>query len=331
MPDFQAHGPAFSEQAPIAQCAALTQYAFFSASGQDATSFLHGQLTNDVTALSATQARLAGFCTAKGRLLGTMVVYQPNALEEPCIRGFMRESLIEPVIKRLRMFVLRAKVKFDTPQARLHGVWTDARQVAALSQAAGGDLPTTPWQSVHLPTGTWICAPHEATTPRWWWIVEPAHAAQGQALSEALATREQSGWHQDDLHQGLPWIEAATQDLFIPQTVNLDLIGGVSFTKGCYPGQEIVARSHYLGKVKRRMTLGQLSDLTAGTSLLATDVFDAGSPGEPCGRVIDAATHGSDTSVLLETTLTAMAHPELRLGSADGPAITLKALPYALA
>lgn len=331
MPELQAHTETPANTDALGICTVLTEYALFSASGSDAASFLHGQLTNDVTGLSPSQARLAGFCTAKGRLLATLAIWQRQENDDAHIQGFMRQSLIESVIKRLRMFVLRAKVKFDTPQGRLHGVWAQSEHVAALSDKAGGALPTKAWQCAQLPTGTWICAPHDASTLRWWWISEPSQLEQAQALSAALAKGDESVWRRDDLCQGLAWIEAPTQDLFIPQTANLDLIDGVSFTKGCYPGQEIVARSHYLGKVKRRMTLGTVSGLPAATPLLAADVFDASNSAEPCGRVIDATTNADETHVLLETTLVAMAQPELRLGSIDGPAISLKTLPYALA
>lgn len=331
MPESIANDEVSSETNTLGTCAVLTDYALFSASGSNAATFLHGQLTNDVTGLSPSQARLAGFCTAKGRLLATMALWQYREGEETCIQGFMRQSLIESVIKRLRMFVLRAKVKFDTPAGQLHGVWAQAEHVSALSQKAGGTLPTVAWQSAQLATGTWICAPHPAGTLRWWWVTQPSQQDSSQALFAALGTGSEDAWRREDLCQGLPWIEAPTQDLFIPQTVNLDLIEGVSFTKGCYPGQEIVARSHYLGKVKRRMTLGTVSGVSQGVPALAADVFEPGNAAEPCGRVIDAASDTSDIYVLLETTLAAMALPELRLGSVDGPVIRLKPLPYALA
>ena len=331
MPELQANAGASSETNTLGSCAVLTDYALFNASGSDAATFLHGQLTNDITGLSPSQARLAGFCTAKGRLLATMALWQHRENDEIHIQGFMRRSLIESVIKRLRMFVLRAKVKFDTPAWQLHGVWAPAEQISALSEKAGGSLPTVAWQSAQLPTGVWICAPHSLGTLRWWWVAQPTQQEAAQAVIEALAQGSESVWRRDDLCQGLAWIEAPTQDLFIPQTVNLDLIEGVSFTKGCYPGQEIVARSHYLGKVKRRMTLGTLSDEPEGAPELAADVFEPGNAAEPCGRVIDAASNAGETHVLLETTLAAMAQPELRLGSVDGPVIRLKPLPYALA
>lgn len=336
MPDTHAHtDPSPRAAAPVlGHCALLADYALFSATGADAATFLHGQLTNDVAALEATQARLAGFCTAKGRLLATMVVWRDDA-EAPAVHGFMHASLAESVIKRLRMFVLRAKVAFETPTMPITGVWADESQADALGAVAGGALPRTAWQRVTLPTGTWIAAPHDARTLRWWWICSPAQREQAASpLLEQLHPGDQADWMHMDVIQGMPWIEALTQDLFIPQTVNLDLIDGVSFTKGCYPGQEIVARSHYLGKVKRRMTLGTFSD-GAGESVEAVvpgaDVFEQEGAQEACGRVINLARRDGVTSVLLETTLTAMALPELRLGIPAGPAVTLHALPYPLA
>src|SRR5690606_20468615 len=130
-------------------------------------------------------------------------------------------------------------------------------------------------------------------------------------------------WHAADLAAGLPWIGAQTQDLFIPQTVNLDLIEGVSFSKGCYPGQEVVARSHYRGTVKRRMALGTLSAAVPAAEPGA-DIYDARQAGEPCGRIVDAA----ERTVLFEAPLDAVEGGDLRLGAPDGPAIAPRALPY---
>ncbi|KAG1081140.1 hypothetical protein G6F40_015613 [Rhizopus arrhizus] len=123
----------------------------------------------------------------------------------------------------------------------------------------------------------------------------------------------------------------AMADVFIPQTVNLELIQGVSFTKGCYPGQEVVARSHYRGTVKRRMAYGTIADASLqGAALAGVDVFDATQPGEPIGRVVDAASEAGVASVLFETTLAALPAGDLRLGAADGPRIAAAPLPYSI-
>jgi folate-binding protein YgfZ len=124
---------------------------------------------------------------------------------------------------------------------------------------------------------------------------------------------------------------AATQDVFIPQTLNLDLIDGVSFTKGCYPGQEVVARSHYRGTVKRRMAYGTVNETPSqpAASLPGIDIFDANKPNSPCGRVINSA-QAQQIHLLLEIQLSDLESADFRLGEVDGPAITLHALPYAI-
>lgn len=353
MPDsFAQFQSSASQNTALGHMAELKNYKVFAATGADAATFLHGQLTNDVTALGSGDARYAGYCTARGRLLATLVVWRAAAhAAEPesttntqdtasAIFGIMRRSLFDAVIKRLSMFVLRAKVKFATPDINVAGVWAQANALDALSAAAGGALPSTPWQRVDLASGTWIASPHPGATLRWWWIATAEQrAAAGTILASVLEKADEAQWQAGELAEGLPWIDASTQDLFIPQTVNLDLIDGVNFTKGCYPGQEIVARSHYLGTVKRRMAFGTIALADASkdaATLPGTDIYQSSRADEPCGRIIDAAcvqaaSNGGEISILFETTLSAMAAADLRLGAADGPSITLHALPYALA
>lgn len=317
-----------------ARCVPLDDYLIFSASGADALSFLHGQLTQDVTGLPQTVARLAGYCTAKGRLLATLVMWRNAAdtsAEEPQLFGLIRQDLSQAFLKRLSMFVLRAKVKLAPAMLNAAGVQVDADGLPALETAAGGALPQTAWDRKELPSGTWIAAPSASSTRRWWWIASDAQLDQsGAALAAVLGAGDPAAWHAADLAAGLPWISAATQDVFIPQTVNLDLIEGVSFTKGCYPGQEVVARSHYRGTVKRRMAFGTVAQAPAAdTPIAGIDVYDATQPNEPCGRVVDAA--GKDSlSILFETTLSALPEGDLRLGTVDGPVITVQPLPYAI-
>src|SRR5690606_22708266 len=133
-------------------------------------------------------------------------------------------------------------------------------------------------------------------------------------------------WHAADIAAGLPWVQTATQDVFIPQTLNLDLIDGVSFTKGCYPGQEVVARSHYRGTVKRRMAYGLIQapgGIDAGT-LPGTDTYNANDPGNPCGRIVNAAQAGESIHVLMEVQLADLGHADFRLGQPAGPVIAIK-------
>ena len=333
----------------------LEDLALFEATGADALSFLQGQITNDILNAGPDQAKLAGYCTAQGRLLATMIITALPDAPAGGLIGLMRQDILASVLKRLSMFVLRAKVKFGASTYSAVGASIASHQVAALTQALGHTLPQTAWQVATTATGLWICAPTAAAHPgtetlRWWWLASEAQAAscQGLKLPYALGTAEQ--WHRQDIAAGLPWIEAATQDLLIPQTLNLDLIEGVSFTKGCYPGQEIVARSHYRGTVKRRMHFGKI-DATQALSLKpGADIFDAQGSEQACGRVINitssVANHAplqaatqvgqqavganeEDTAyVLFETTFDALEHNALRIEARDGAPITLLSLPY---
>jgi hypothetical protein len=314
-----------------ATCAPLPTFQVFAATGADAVSFLHGQLTQDVASVSPDMARLAGYCTPKGRLLATLVFWRAAGTSTDTdagqIYGLVRTDIMTPLLKRLSLFVLRAKVKLTL--ADLHVAGIQAIEPERLEATVGGPLPRTPWQRTELPSGTWITAPAAGPTLRWWWVASNEQLQQtGAALASHLTQMDATRWHMGDLAAGLPWITASTQDLFIPQTVNLDLIGGVSFTKGCYPGQEVVARSHYRGTIKRRMSYGLAtgSNLPVASDLPGTDIYDATQPHEPCGRVVDAAGQGDPLALLFETTVSLTA-PDLRLGAAAGPRIERQALP----
>jgi len=319
----------------------LNSLGVFEATGPDTLSFLQGQLTNDIIAPGVGQSRLAGYCTAQGRLLSTMVLGQvPTAPETQSVRGMMRLDILPAVLKRLSMFVLRAKVTLRAEALGVAGVCAAKSQRAELAAALGHDLPETEWETLHASTGTWIAAPSvksAASSPvepvsRWWWIAGPEHLAACEMLSLGWRSGQASDWESMDIRAGLPWIEAHTQDLFIPQTLNLELIGGVSFTKGCYPGQEIVARSHYRGTVKKRMALGKLVPSVMPAPLPGSDIFDASQPGQPCGRLINISVTESGTEtvqwVLFETSFEAYDRQKLRAVDDHGPIIETMDLPY---
>ncbi len=328
----------------------LADLAVIEISGADAASFLHGQLTHDIAGLTPGQARLSGYCTAKGRLLGSMVVWQAPGTETPTLRALIKADIAEAIVKRLSMFVLRAKAKLSVTQIPVLGVCTDlstesgqpaasatpANQINAALAGHVAGLPVAPpaFTVVQTEAGDWIAAPRKQASPIRWWLAA-AGIIQAGPLSSACA----AAWQADDIAAGLPWVQAATQDVFIPQTLNLDLIDGVSFTKGCYPGQEVVARSHYRGTVKRRMACGVVRnapDIDAD-ALPGTDIFDARRPGNPCGRIVNAAradrdaTPGTDAGpvhVLMEVQLADLDTADFRLGDDNGPAIELRSLPY---
>jgi folate-binding protein YgfZ len=327
--------PAISPTSAITVHRLDEELCVLAAQGEDALSFLQGQITNDLAAQGLGSACLAGYCTAQGRLLATGVFSQgpvdPANAASHNIAIVLRKDIAVAVSKRLSMFVLRSKVKITPTAISVAGVFTPSHALESLRSALAHDLPLTPWQATHTASGTWIAAPASLGTHRWWWLASEqaaeASVLNWTALTQTLQAGEASSWFSTDIQQGLPWIEAKTQDLFIPQTLNLDLIQGVSFTKGCYPGQEIVARSHYRGTLKRRMTLARLDIPLNATIAPGTDVYEGD---EPCGRIINIANEGQTSWILLEAPFDAMDRNALAVGAADGPRVALQALPYAI-
>lgn len=329
-----------ASSAALATVYALNNLSVFEAKGLDALTFLQGQLTNDIVAPGVGHSCLAGYCTAQGRLLSTMVLGQsPDPEQIPTVKGMMRTDILAPVLKRLSMFVLRSKVTLLADSASVVGVTALASNRSALISQLGHSLPEAIWETTHASTGTWIAAPrfgvneqNPALINRWWWIAGQANQEAVNKLQLNVLRSHSDDWDCQDIQLGIPWIEARTQDLFIPQTLNLELIGGVSFTKGCYPGQEIVARSHYRGTVKKRMALGKILQSGDFELIPGADIFDATAPDQPCGRLINVSQQsgpqGIEHCILFETTFDAYDRQQLRAAAAIGPAIKTFSLPY---
>ena len=283
----------------------LDDWGVIRAAGDDAKTFLHGQLTQDVLKLDDAQARLAGYCSPKGRLLASFVMWQRGPAE---VLLACSADLLAPTLKRLSMFVLRAKCKLTDASAELpvHGLVGDVAAAAA---------PGAAWSR----TGDAIRLPDAAGTPRALWVGADPPAAP--ALDAAA-------WRWLEVQSGIPRIVAATVEQFVPQMVNLELVGGVNFQKGCYPGQEIVARSQYRGTLKRRAYLFE-SDAAA---MPGQELFADSDPGQPAGLVAFAAPapDGSGRFGVLAETKIALASGPLHLGAADGPLLVPASLPYAL-
>jgi len=225
------------------ECARLNRYGLLAVTGADARAFLHAQLTNDIQNLPPDRAALAGWCTAKGRLLASFLVI-------PSPAGFLLQlarDLAPAVAKRLSMYVLRSKVKIadESDAWAQYGVWDEELNVAGVA-----------WDG-------------ETVTVR---VGERRFLRIGKALSRACNADEQA-WTLQEIRAGRPLISAATQDQFVPQMVNFENLGAISFQKGCYPGQEIVARAQYRGQVKRRLVHVQAP---AGTELRPGQEFNGG-------------------------------------------------------
>jgi folate-binding protein YgfZ len=279
------------------------------ARGADAAKFLQSQLTNDVESMGAGDVRLAGFCSAKGRLQASFIVWRP-APDEFLLA--CAADLLPATLKRLSMFVLRAQCKLTDASAELPLFGAAGPSALARAGSVGE------WQRSGAP-GV-LRLPDAGGVAR-------AILADGAAQTDdtlPLAT-----WRWLEVQSGTPLIEAATVDQFVPQMVNFELLQGVDFQKGCYPGQEIVARSQYRGTLKRRMFLFDVDAAAAP----GQEIFDAADPGQPAGLVVNAAPRpdAMGWSALVEVKLSALAADHrLALGAADGAVLRRAALPYAV-
>jgi hypothetical protein len=307
--------------------APVTDLGLIAVAGDDAASFLHNQLTNDVEHLAAGEARLAGYCTPKGRLLATFLVWRDNQaiwLQLP------REQQAA-LQKRLSMYVLRAKAKLldataDATHEAVIGLGGEGADHALRTHV--GVLPSVPYQAETSAAGTVIRLADAFGKPRFLWLTsaETASAAL-PVLKEKLALGGNQAWHLAAIHAAVPQVTLKTQEQFVPQMVNLELLGGVNFKKGCYPGQEIVARSQYLGKLKRRMALATIDNAAARAG---DEVFSAADPEQPCGMVVNAAANGNGgADALVEMKLAAL-EEDVHLGSAGGAKLRFLPMPYAL-
>ena len=300
---------------PLSGALRLTDWGVIRAQGADAASFLHGQLTQDMTSLREGTARLAGYCSAKGRLQASFIVWRADA---DTLLLACSADLLAPTLKRLSMFVLRAKCKLSDATAD----WPLIGLVGAEAQAWLGDsAPAQPWATAAAGTGMAIRLPDAQGQPRWL-LAQPADAA-----APALPALSPEDWQWLEVQSGLARISAATVERFVPQMVNFEVVGGVNFQKGCYPGQEVVARSQYRGTIKRRTMLFDSDTPLA----IGQEVFHSDDPGQPAGLVALAAPRpGGGASALVEIKLSALESGSLHAGAADGPVLTRAALPYAI-
>lgn len=288
---------------PLPAALRLADWGLIRAQGEDAAKFLHGQLTQDIEHLQPGRAALAGYCSAKGRLLASFVVWRPAADE---VLLACSADLLPATLKRLQMFVLRARCKLSDASAELP-LWGLA------GADAGPVLPIWACEAgfIRLPDAL-------PGVPRW---LQLGGAAPG------LPALQASAWHALEACSGLPRIVAATVEQFVPQMVNLELAGGVNFKKGCYPGQEVVARSQYRGTVKRRAQV-----LSSPAALQpAQEIFHSADPEQPAGMVVLAGSLGAGLHMALaELKLSALQGGTLHAGAPDGPVLALGALPYEL-
>ncbi|HMH19390.1 MAG TPA: folate-binding protein [Burkholderiales bacterium] len=291
-------------------------------SGEDAETFLQGQLSCDVAGVSLRSSAYGAYCSPKGRMLANFLLWRGEA-------GFfmaLSRDILPVVQKHISKFVLRSKVKVSDASDGVVLAGVSGPHADRILQSAFPDFPAKPDEVRHAPgTGTVL----RLRDGR---LVLALAASAAPALLrqiEGSIKRANAGiWRWLEIRQGLPLVTASTQDQLIPQMVNLELIGGVSFDKGCYPGQEVVARTQHRGKVKRRMFLANVAaPAAAGDALYSDDFGDQAS-----GMVVNSEASPDGGHDLLAVVQTASREGStVHLKSLAGPALRFLALPYAVA
>ncbi|MGZ4959330.1 MAG: CAF17-like 4Fe-4S cluster assembly/insertion protein YgfZ [Methylomonas sp.] len=224
----------------------LSHFGVIAVTGDDRAKFLQGQLTCDINSLSESRASLTAFCNPKGRVISTLLV----AKTAEAFLLILPASLLDKVLTKLKMYVLRSAVQLSDQNETLtllgiHGPLAEITGLDLPSEnfAVAGNFPLI----IRLP----------GVLPRYLYIADSSESASALAQRHEISIGGVEEWHYQDISSGLPWFEAGQSEQYIPQMLNIDGLGGISFNKGCYTGQEIIARTHYLGKAKRNLFLAE--------------------------------------------------------------------------
>lgn len=265
----------------------LPSIGILSLEGADAVPFIHRQLSNDIEHLGGNQARLAAYCTPQGRVLALFTVWKDNGK----VMLALPKDNLPAIQKRLRIYVLRDKVTISdvSDDYHIYGIYGDgASKVLGLSADASAET----YAKAGNETGILIRWPNVSDIPRW-----ILFAKQPAAIPETYLADE-NAWWLTEINAGMPRINLAVQDRFLPQMLNLEPLGGLSFTKGCYPGQEIVSRAKYRGSVHSGLFKGTLplDRSVLPTVPDGTALFNEA--GNECGAVVMSATEGNSLHLL---------------------------------
>ena len=301
----------------------LSHFGLILAQGADTASYLQNQVSNDVREVSRTHSQLTAHCSPKGRILTGFRLFQRG--DDYILR--MPMETLAPTLARLRKYILMSKVTLEDISDKLIRFGVSGPDVTKDLEGALGAIPANV-DEVTESAGTTII--RVASAPARYEIygeVEPMKALWEQ-LSATATPVGAGAWGLLDIHSGIPSIHSATVEAFVPQMVNLHLLNGVSFRKGCYPGQEVVARMQYLGKLKRRMYLAHVDSPERpqpGDELCAPGEES----GQGTGKIVEAQlAPGGGYDLLAVLQIGAAEAGEVHLGSDEGPRLTLKPLPY---
>ncbi len=270
----------------------ISHKGLISLSGEDTKTFLQGQVTNDVNAVNASHSQYSGYCTPKGRLLAFFFAFQ----HDQKLYLSLDAALAPSVQKRLQMFVMRSKVTLSDEQDSTIRLGFSGDQAAALLSKHFDSVPEAPYDVVSDDAVTIIRMPFAKPTFQLITSADNSEALNAK-LSADFDTVDAAGWEWLAIQSGIPEIVTATQDTFVPQMVNLEKLDAVNFKKGCYTGQEIVARTHYLGKVSRRAYIGSLSVSDEIIPAAGDEVSDEN--GYKVGQVLRVSPDGAENRVAI--------------------------------
>lgn len=325
--------------APINGVAKLTHWGVIRAQGPDTIKFIQGQLTNDFALLGMSEARLAAYCSPKGRMLASFVGFKVSADHVLLV---CRRDILTSTLKRLSMFVMRAQCRLSDASAE-YDLWG---LTGAAAQTLPTAIPLATWakqdvphpdaealsadeqQSSHavgLPPATIEGTNEAAPIHRALWCT-PADTPLPSALA-AQPTLSLDQWACLEVRSGVAMVAEPLVDAFVPQMLNYESVGGINFKKGCYPGQEVVARSQYRGTIKRRT----FRAVCPGEVEVGQSIYTSSDAEQPCGTIVAAAQCvpcQSEVLVALQTSATESG--TLHAGSVTGPQLLLQPLPYAL-
>ena len=318
----------------------LNNWSLITVTGPDATDFLQNQLTNNVKSLKITQAgdiskaheqhRFAGYCSAKGRLQASFWISRLEIQLEsgeivPEYRMLVSKDLATFISKRLTMFVLRSKVKIidQTTAYKIYGLShlndiTALQQIGSIESTQVAELPSVKTSQADFQRHI-ICVPETSALN-----IEELFSHQSPPNASGI-------WDWLEVMSGIPRITERTLEQFVPQMVNMESLHGIDFKKGCYPGQEIVARSQYRGTIKRRLQIASV--ITNEIPNPGTEIFHSEDPEQPCGMVVLSAKNPNDSNQIdlqIECKLEALTQGHIHLGSPQGPTLMIDQLPYDL-
>lgn len=312
-----------SSELPDCSLCDLSHLGLIAVEGEDAVSFMQGQFTNDSREVNVGHSQLSALCSPKGRMLG---LFRIIGIDQGWLLQLPQE-LLASIHKRLQMFVLRSKVSLKDASADWVQLGLAGDCAEALLQQVLGHLPTeidaaTVTNGIH-------CVRLGGDRPRFLLLVPAAQAESvWQQLSAVATACDSSAWRLLAIRAGEPMVHEATVEAFVPQMTNMQRVNGLSFSKGCYTGQEVVARMQYLGKLKRRMYRAQVASaepVNPGIELFSPQ----SKSGQGAGRVVEAARVDDQNWELLAVMEISLSEGAIHLGSPEGPLLKILSLPYA--